>query len=171
VIIHYIIICFLVFIFYIFYHEFMTTPLVTSADTNDHKTTTLPFPAIAICSVNRISRQSATELATNIFKANITNQTVDEILILIMRLGNLYISNFDTDNHDVELDKLLTTYHNGIYDVTEIMKALTPQCSMMLSKCKLHGNYSDCSTLFKFRKTQDGYCCTFNYVRESDDIF
>ncbi|XP_018317042.1 sodium channel protein Nach, partial [Mycetomoellerius zeteki] len=87
-----------------------------------------------------------------------------------MQLGNLYISNFDMDNN-VELDKLLTTYHNGIYDVTEIMKALTPQCSMMLSKCKLHGNYSDCSTLFKFRKTQDGYCCTFNYVRESDDIF
>ncbi|EGI58123.1 Sodium channel protein Nach [Acromyrmex echinatior] len=108
-------------------------------------------------------------------KANITNQTVDEILILIMRLGNLYVYDFDVldltdNNHDVELDKLLTIYYNGTYDVTEIMKTLTPQCSMMLLKCKLHGKYTNCSTLFKFRKTPDGYCCTFNYVRESDDI-
>ncbi|KAG5344188.1 PPK28 protein, partial [Acromyrmex heyeri] len=92
-----------------------------------------------------------------------------------MRLGNFYVYDFDmlglTDNnYDVELDKLLTTYYNGTYDVTEIMKTLTPQCSMMLLKCKLHGKYTNCSTLFKFRKTPDGYCCTFNYVRESDDI-
>ncbi|XP_018403978.1 PREDICTED: sodium channel protein Nach-like [Cyphomyrmex costatus] len=105
------------------------------------------------------------------FKANITNQTVDEILNLLMQLGNLYLFNFNLDdNYDVELDKLLTTYYNGSYDVTEIMKALTPQCSIMLLMCKLHGIYENCSTLFKFRKTQDGYCCTFNYIRESDDI-
>ncbi|KYN16497.1 Sodium channel protein Nach [Trachymyrmex cornetzi] len=48
--------------------------------------------------------------------------------------------------------------------------SLTPQCSMILLKCKLHGKFTNCSTLFKFRKTPDGYCCTFNYVRESDDI-
>ncbi|KYM81681.1 Sodium channel protein Nach [Atta colombica] len=175
IIIHYTFISFLVFMVYISYHEFMTTPLVTSPETDDYKTTLLSFPAIAICSINRISWQSATELATNISKANITNQTVDEILILIMRLGNFYIYDFDTlsltdNNYDVELDKLLTTYYNGTYDVTEIMKTLTPQCSMMLLKCKLHGKYTNCSTLFKFRKTPDGYCCTFNYVRESDDI-
>ncbi|KAG5309983.1 PPK28 protein, partial [Acromyrmex insinuator] len=175
IIIHYTIISFLVFMVYISYYEFMTTPLVTSTETDDYKTTLLSFPAIAICSINRISRQSATELATNISKANITNQTVDEILILIMRLGNLYVYDFDVlnltdNNHDVELDKLLTIYYNGTYDVTEIMKTLTPQCSMMLLKCKLHGKYTNCSTLFKFRKTPDGYCCTFNYVRESDDI-
>ncbi|KYN07430.1 Sodium channel protein Nach, partial [Cyphomyrmex costatus] len=171
VIIHFIIISFLVLMVYTTYQEFMTTPLVTSVDIDDYKTTGLPFPAIAICSINRISRQSTTELAINIFKANITNQTVDEILNLLMQLGNLYLFNFNLDdNYDVELDKLLTTYYNGSYDVTEIMKALTPQCSIMLLMCKLHGIYENCSTLFKFRKTQDGYCCTFNYIRESDDI-
>ncbi|XP_011066243.1 PREDICTED: uncharacterized protein LOC105153217 [Acromyrmex echinatior] len=55
----------LVFMVYISYYEFMTTPLVTSTETDDYKTTLLSFPAIAICSINRISRQSATELATN----------------------------------------------------------------------------------------------------------
>lgn len=40
----------------------------------------------------------------------------------------------------------------------------------MLEKCRLRGNEMNCSQLFDFRKTQDGYCCTFNYVRENDDI-
>jgi len=49
-----------------------------------------------------------------------------------MRLGNLYIYDFDTfgltdNNYDVELDKLLTTYYNGTYDVTEIMKTVRMQ--------------------------------------------
>ncbi|KYN23421.1 Sodium channel protein Nach, partial [Trachymyrmex cornetzi] len=103
--------------------------------------------------------------------AKITDRSVDEILNLIMQLGNLYVSMMVIDNsNDVELDKLLTSYYNGSYDVAQIMKTLTPQCSTMLLKCILHGINRNCSELFEFRKTQDGYCCTFNYVRESDDI-
>jgi len=47
---------------------------------------------------------------------------------------------------------------------------LSPQCSMILMLCKLLGKIENCSQLFEFRKTQDGFCCTYNYVRESDDI-
>lgn len=62
---------------------------------------------------------------------------------------------------------------SGIYGdacrTLEILQ-LSPQCSIMLLKCKLHGTVRNCSKLFAFRKTQDGYCCTFNYARERDDI-
>ncbi|XP_077258876.1 sodium channel protein Nach [Temnothorax americanus] len=171
VIIHFLIISVLVFMVYTFYEEFMATPLVTSMETDSYRTTTLNFPGIAICSINRISRQSATKLATDIFNANITDQSVDEIHNLVMQLGNLYSSTFRMNaSLDIEIDQLLTAYYKGPYDVTELMKSLTPQCSMILLKCKLHGTFRNCSNLFEFRKTQDGYCCTFNYARESDDI-
>ncbi|KYN23422.1 Sodium channel protein Nach [Trachymyrmex cornetzi] len=172
VIIHCIIISVLVSMVYTSYQEFESKPLVTSMDANDIETTKILFPGIAICSINRISLQSAKELATNISNAKITDRSVDEILNLIMQLGNLYVSMMVcTDNsNDVELDKLLTTYYNGSYDVTQIMKTLTPQCSTMLLKCMLHRIDRNCSELFEFRRTQDGYCCTFNYVRENDDI-
>ncbi|XP_018301502.1 sodium channel protein Nach [Mycetomoellerius zeteki] len=170
VIIHCIIISVLVSMVYTSYQEFVSSPIVISMDAHDHKTATLAFPGISICSINRISLQSAKKLATNISNAKITDQSVDEILDLIKQLGNLYVSVMVNNNsQDVKLDKLLTTYYNGSYDITEIMKTLTPQCSMLM-KCKLHGIYRNCSELFEFRKTQDGYCCTFNYVRESDDI-
>ncbi|XP_039302378.1 sodium channel protein Nach-like isoform X2 [Solenopsis invicta] len=88
-----------------------------------------------------------------------------------MDLGSLYASVFKINvNRNEELEKLLNTYYNGSYDVTNLMKDLTPKCSVMLLKCKLHGFDKNCSDIFEFRKTQDGYCCTFNYVRESDDI-
>ncbi|XP_012056942.1 PREDICTED: sodium channel protein Nach-like [Atta cephalotes] len=171
VIIHCIIISVLVSMVYASYQQFELKPLVTSMEANDIETTKIFFPGIAICSINRISLQSAKKLATNISNAKITDRSVDEILNLIMQLGNLYVSMMVIDNsNDVELDKLLTTYYNGSYDVTQIMKTLTPQCSTMLLKCILHGIDRNCSELFEFRKTQDGYCCTFNYVRESDDI-
>ncbi|XP_025987955.2 sodium channel protein Nach [Solenopsis invicta] len=153
------------------YKDYVTTPLITTVENDTYPTTTVSFPAIAICSFNRISRQSATDLATNIFNSSITNKTIDEILDIIRHLGNLYSSFFHADvTHSEEVDNLLTTYFKKPYDVTNIMKNLTPQCSMMLVTCKLHGQHRNCSDIFEFRKTQDGFCCTFNYARESDDI-
>ncbi|XP_070517513.1 sodium channel protein Nach-like [Cardiocondyla obscurior] len=169
--IHCIIVSFLVFMVYISYREFVTIPLITSMETDSYRTTNLDFPGIAICSVNRISRQSASGLAIDIFNSNVTRQSLDEILDAIEQLGDLYPSDFDTiASRNVEIDQLLTTYYKGPYNITDIMKDLTPKCTVILLKCKLHGSYRNCSNLFEFRKTQDGFCCTFNYARESDDI-
>jgi len=45
-----------------------------------------------------------------------------------MQLGNLYVSMMIIDNsNNVELDKLLTTYYNGSYDIAQIMKTVRMQ--------------------------------------------
>ncbi|XP_050461487.1 sodium channel protein Nach-like [Cataglyphis hispanica] len=171
VIIHCAIISGLIFMVYISYKEFVTSPLLTSMDSDSYSTIELNFPAIAICPVNRISRRSAMELATDIFNANVTDLSINEIMRLLKQLGNNYPSNFIMErNRDIEVDQLLTKYYKGFYDITKIMKNLSPLCMAMLLKCKLHGTYRPCTTLFEFRKTQDGFCCTFNYIREPDDI-
>ncbi|XP_029165018.1 sodium channel protein Nach-like [Nylanderia fulva] len=171
VIIHCVIISGLIFLVYISYKEFVTSPILTSMDSDSYSTVKIDFPAIAICPINRISRQSATELATDIFHANVTNKSIREIMYLLQQLGNHYSSNFAIDEkNNSELDQLLVDYYKGFYDITDTMKNLSPQCLTMLLRCKLHGTYRNCSQLFEFRKTQDGFCCTFNYVRERDDI-
>lgn len=95
-----------------------------------------------------------------------------------------------------QIEQLLTIFYNGSYSITELMKRvspitrttnitltqflfrynsppqtfqLTPQCSSMLSKCRFHDEERNCSELFAFRKTQDGFCCTFNYATKGDD--
>ncbi|PBC33128.1 Sodium channel protein Nach [Apis cerana cerana] len=185
----------MVYMVYNSYLEFMENPLFTSVETEYFPTHELNFPGIAICSVNRISRQSATKLANEISAANITDLSLDEILGAIFQLGDLYDSEFMMQN-TYQIDQLLTIFYNGSYSITELMKRvspitrttnitltqflfrynsppqtfqLTPQCSSMLSKCRFHDEERNCSELFAFRKTQDGFCCTFNYATKGDD--
>lgn len=67
------------------------------------------------------------------FNANITNQSVDEILELIMHLGSLYNSDFDMDvNYNVKIHELLEAYFEGPYDVIDIMKTVRMQISQSM---------------------------------------
>ncbi|XP_043511153.1 sodium channel protein Nach-like [Frieseomelitta varia] len=159
----------MVYSIYCTYLEFMEKPLFTSVETEYFPTYQLYFPGVAICSINRISFRSATELANEIFAANITDLPADEILSMISQLGDLYDSEFTPQNRSNRIDQLLTVYHKGSYDIVDVMKRLTPQCSSMLLKCRFHDKEWNCSELFTFRKTQDGYCCTFNYATKGDD--
>ncbi|EZA49292.1 Sodium channel protein Nach [Ooceraea biroi] len=120
-----------------------------------------------ICFIQSFLHKIFSEIS---FNAKVTDLPVDEILTLVSQLGNHYVSDFRTKDRNAEIDELLTTYYKEDYDITQIMKTLSPQCSQILLKCKLHGTYRNCSQLFDFRKTQNGFCCTFNYMREKDDI-
>ncbi|KAK2582164.1 hypothetical protein KPH14_004522 [Odynerus spinipes] len=166
--VHVSIICILAYFVIGAYHAFTTVPMVTSVESDHYPTTRISFPAVAICSINRISRRSAVKMATDVSK--VTNMTVDQILELIAQLGDLYNSmyKFPKARHE-ELNRLLLDYYEGEYDITEIMKDLTPQCSVILLKCLFNGQQRNCTDIFSFDKTQDGYCCTFNYVRHDRD--
>nr|KAF7417197.1 hypothetical protein H0235_011728 [Vespula pensylvanica] len=98
-------------------------------------------------------------------RSNVTKLSSDEILELIEQLGDAYNSmhRFEITRYD-ELNRVLLDFYEGDYDMDAIMKELTPQCTLMLIKCLFNGNEYNCSELFSFEKTQDGYCCTFNYI-------
>ncbi|OXU31759.1 hypothetical protein TSAR_003115 [Trichomalopsis sarcophagae] len=105
------------------------------------------------------------------YPSNLLDLPVDKVLDLLRELGYLYESSFDTEHKSTnELDRLLGKYFDGLYDVTDVMKELTPKCSDMLIKCRFRAEIANCSELFRFRKSQDGFCCVFNYAREMDDL-
>ncbi|CAK9806122.1 Sodium channel protein Nach [Anthophora quadrimaculata] len=148
---------------------YLETPLMTTVETEFFPTQKLDFPGVGICSINRISRRSAMEMASEVFAANISRLSYDEILDMISQLGDLYDSEFITQKRFYRIDQLLTVFYDGSYSITDVMKRLTPQCSSILLKCRFHGEERNCSDLFDFRKTQDGFCCTFNYAVKGDD--
>ncbi|XP_047355458.1 sodium channel protein Nach-like isoform X2 [Vespa velutina] len=158
-------ICILVYFVIDAYTAFTTLPMVTSVESDHYPTNEITFPAIAICSINRISRQSAVKMATKVYRSNVTELSSDEILELIEQLGDAYNSmhKFEVTRYD-ELNNLLLDFYEGDYDMEAIMKELTPQCTLMLNKCLFNGKEYNCTELFSFEKTQDGYCCTFNYI-------
>jgi len=64
----------------------------------------------------------------------------EEILNLIMQLGNHYASAFSMDeDRNVKIDRLLTDYYGGSYDITEILKEVSNLCKInqikLRSKC------------------------------------
>ncbi|XP_006607222.2 pickpocket protein 28-like [Apis dorsata] len=153
----------MVYMVYNSYLEFMENPLFTSVETEYFPTHELNFPGkLNALLRSRLQKDNVTSAA------NITDLSLDEILEAIFQLGDLYDSEFMMQN-TYQIDQLLTIFYNGSYSITELMKRLTPQCSSMLSKCRFHDEERNCSELFAFRKTQNGFCCTFNYATKGDD--
>lgn len=44
---------------------------------------------------------------------------------------------------------------------------MAPKCEDIIIKCKWDGMYMNCSQNFTLRASRDGFCCTFNYVRQN----
>ncbi|XP_076279111.1 sodium channel protein Nach-like [Lasioglossum baleicum] len=147
----------------------LDTFITVTAKSGGIPTESIEYPGIAICNVNRISLRKATMLATDMYNANISNMTVDEILDAIKDLGYLYNTHFRMTKSYSEIDRLLLMYYGDYYNITEIMLYLTPECSRLLIACALHNKRRNCSDMFSVEITQDGFCCTFNYFPGGDD--
>lgn len=91
---------------------------------------------------------------------------------LIRYMGRLY----DADIEGIEefgtfqeiLDQVDANKTTGVFNSLEKLMFLAPKCEDFLLKCKWAGKFRNCSELFDFRLTSEGFCCTFNYVRPSD---
>ncbi|KAJ8678668.1 hypothetical protein QAD02_014455, partial [Eretmocerus hayati] len=150
--------------------DYKHTPVVTVVDSDNYPSNLLDLPAVAVCSINRISRKAVENLSQRIKASQVTNMTLGQILHLLSELGNLYESSFDINqNNRNELDDLLRQFYGGNYQLGQLMKELTPQCNDILVKCRFRLENRNCSELFSFRRTQDGFCCTFNYIQSSED--
>ncbi|XP_032686205.1 sodium channel protein Nach-like isoform X2 [Odontomachus brunneus] len=149
------------------------SPTVTTPETKLYPMQRINYPAIAICNVNRISRRAAIDFAHELLEFESTvltaNLTLSDITHMLSLLGQLYLDNIG--EAESETTKLLHTIlergYNG-YDVNRIMKRLSPKCRFMLRKCSWEGKDQACDDVFLLRKTQNGFCCTFNYARRND---
>lgn len=98
--------------------------------------------------------------AQNFSKAQIQN--------FYVKLSHLMLcTECDTDFKDMSSlndFKPIFTYLNSTgRDVSKLMKELTSPCSVILKRCTWKSEEVKCYKLFKWIKTTNGYCCSFNY--------
>ena len=43
-------------------------------------------------------------------------------------------------------------------------------CEKMILACKWQGQIVKCPELFSVRRTDDGYCCSFNTLRQNEQL-
>ncbi|XP_028042912.1 sodium channel protein Nach-like [Bombyx mandarina] len=149
--------------------KYYRAPLVTTQMPEGISVSNIIFPAVGICSNNRISKRAVTELSKHLLKAE-RNKKYDEeeMMRLLFGLGQLY--DYQTSN-DGNMSHMTLHEVLGDYDVHELMQSLTPRCEDLLLRCVWNTEPKSCLDLFDFRLTINGYCCTFNYLRVYDSKF
>ncbi|KAJ8731421.1 hypothetical protein PYW07_004585 [Mythimna separata] len=151
------------------FDKYYSAPLVTTQLPEGVSVNKIIFPAVGICTNNRISKRAAAELAKKLLKAERNKHyTEKDMMSLLFGLGQLYglgAVNFNNVS-PIQLHDAL-----GDYDVHELMRNLTPRCEDLLVRCIWNTEARNCLDLFDFRLTMNGYCCTFNYLRIYDTLF
>ena len=86
--------------------------------------------------------------------------------------GRLYDSDIEGIDEFVPFQSLLDRYDSnattGIYDSRRRLKMLAPQCDSVLVKCRYGGKDYKCSDILVPRRTSEGYCCAFNFIRNME---
>ncbi|XP_034473935.1 sodium channel protein Nach [Drosophila innubila] len=140
-----------------------------------------PFPAVAVCSSNMISKRQMQTYAAKIYLHQGDNSPtdtpqlaldVDDLARRLLVLANFYLNAHDETPLDlVELGQLhwvLNSYYNGSdYSVHDILRELSPDCVDLVPRGIIYGSPVDTSQLFLKRATSSGVCCIFNYRRPS----
>lgn len=173
------------------FNEISNRPLITSLQDIIYPVKFVPFPAVAICTNNRISREAAKAYAEKMFVSQsrfysviITTYTcravkdpqkrgVSYFMDSIFLLGSLYDSEVANDFDLLEFQEFLEeNILLNSTDLTGILRDLTPDCTKLALTCHWRGEQRPCmvstensTALLRRRRTQYGFCCCFNYNR------
>ncbi|KAM7359472.1 pickpocket 24 [Cochliomyia hominivorax] len=130
------------------------------------------FPAVSVCSINRISNASATRYAEELNRKDPRKRGVNYFYEQIKMLQyNYYVQDDIRDYHKaLTFQRFLDIYDREdsemFYNTRRRMAKLTPKCSDILVECRLGGKHINCAEEFEETYTRRGLCCTFNNNRE-----
>ncbi|XP_065089501.1 pickpocket protein 28 [Ochlerotatus camptorhynchus] len=156
--------------------SFTSNPLITTLHDTLYPIKNVPFPAISLCNNNRISRSAATSYAEELARKDPEKRNASYFLDRVRQLGKLY--DFDYENLHLMtqfqefLDLNDISNASGIYSVFDTLIKLSPRCEDMLLRCFWKSIEIPCMTkndMIEVRRTQYGFCCTFNFIGHNED--
>lgn len=138
--------------------SYTESPPVTLLENPQLSTWNIPFPAITVCSVNRISKMAALKLAETMKRpSNISKDRLANMFSLITHFHGL------TPSREDEYRELNEVLRQNNVSVATVMASVAPDCFDLLKKCSWKGVIVQCVLLFRVIKTSEGICCSFNY--------
>ncbi|EDW83246.2 uncharacterized protein Dwil_GK22758 [Drosophila willistoni] len=127
------------------------------------------FPAVSICSFNRISKRAILRYAEELSIKDPKHRNVSYFYDELQAFGYLYytpdspIDYYRAFRFQVFLNNYDTELHEMFYNTRRRMNTLTPNCSELFVSCRMAGRHFDCLEQFEETLTSHGFCCTFNY--------
>ncbi|VEN36159.1 unnamed protein product [Callosobruchus maculatus] len=149
----------------LFWERYTSNPTRTTILTSYARVNSMPFPAVTICNINRILLMNMDKL--------LDTMPADSRDRVVLKESLPQLLSFNYNNHRYlnvsQLDDLNSVLiANQITDISYLVKSLGQSCEEMLQYCRWGTEYIKCSEYFQASLTTDGYCCSFNYLR--DDV-
>ncbi|KAI9552641.1 putative amiloride-sensitive sodium channel [Daphnia sinensis] len=146
------------------WNKWEDSPVLMSLDSNRYPLKNIPFPAVTICNVNKVSKTKLLQFMEDPRYKDVTYEKMQETLRYMTKLDRAI-----TNEKELE-------YLNGYYealnisslDLFEILRESAPSCKDMIMDCIWLGLPSPCFDYFSFVPTDDGICCTFNGAKYDD---
>ncbi|XP_049536943.1 pickpocket protein 28-like [Anopheles darlingi] len=156
--------------------KFTANPLITTLHDTIYPIEHVPFPAISLCNNNRISRTAALRYAETLAQRDTQRRNTSYFLDQIALLGKLYDYDFENLHQMTKFQEFLDLHDvsnaTGMYSTLETLAKLSPRCEDMLLRCFWKSIELPCmlrNDMIEVRRTQYGFCCTFNFIGHNED--
>ncbi|XP_050426691.1 sodium channel protein Nach-like [Adelges cooleyi] len=136
--------------------KYVHSPMQIVVDDPRYPLSKIDFPAITICSINKIMYSKVNALISTF-----TNDT---------ELGKKYMNSFRAMsilrfpfyNEAVYFIRKYPTVNLPLDQITTMMLQLKPSINEMFKKCYWRGTNYNCTDLLRLQRTEEGYCYSFN---------
>eukprot|EP00093_Oithona_nana_P003672 03672.XXX_135984_139452_1 [CDS] Oithona nana genome sequencing. len=135
-------------------------PTLTTLDSTNHPVWEIDFPAVTICSPNKVVRQKLENIARNSPTDEASFEELQELFEVVVNFKDPEMLDKLTDLNDLSSSL-------SADQVAEALLQVMPNCTDFIKECHWQGSKEDCSSIFELRKTDDGFCCSFNALRQS----
>lgn len=164
--------CFMGFILTIYFIlpiwiKWNSQPTLTTLDSTNHPVWEIDFPAVTICSPNKVLQAKLEDLAAKSQWKNAMDATRSDFSDL-KELFDVQINFKKSHDKLNDLNPLAQSITSD--QIAEALLQVMPNCSDFIRQCWWQGNLEDCDSIFELRKTDDGFCCSFNALRQSETI-
>ncbi|XP_055551572.1 pickpocket protein 28 [Wyeomyia smithii] len=158
------------------WNSFTASPLVTTLHDTLYPIRNVPFPGISLCNNNRISRAAAIRYAEDLSRKDPEHRNTTFFLNNVRLLGRLYQYEYDDVFQMAQFQDFLDLHDvnnvTGVHSMYDTLEKLSPRCEQMLLRCFWKSIELPCMTktdMFEVRRTQYGFCCTFNFIGHNED--
>ncbi|XP_034661364.1 pickpocket protein 19 [Drosophila subobscura] len=148
--------------FYLMLSErFVSQKLQTVVQDPQYPVYMVDFPAVGICTDNRINWSLLEAAKTEFLPANASLELVEYFISLVARLETLRFGSYLVGLSELEDDNLEAV---DFINVTALASFLTLSCQdiMVPNSCLWRSSSFDCCEYFVMEKTEFGFCLVFN---------
>ncbi|KQS52076.1 pickpocket protein 19 [Drosophila erecta] len=150
------------FFFYLLLSErFVSQKLQTVVQDPQYPVFLVPFPAVAVCTDNRINWRKLEAAKEQFLPTNPSVELLESFTVLVSRMETLRFGSYLSSLAQLENDNLEAV---AFVNLTELAVFLTLKCEdiMVPKSCLWRSSSFDCCEYFVLEKTEFGFCLVFN---------